>query len=231
MKAATMTNEAKPALRKYVSNMIDFLLDDLPNEPFIQEYKRTYHEAHMKRLEANEDWQKLTEEERKALEPKMNDVGDQVAAFLEGTSDQAIWKMAQRFCMHGSDAVHILYSGERIPDHERLSMIVKTAKLRIVAALHLTSHIMHTNPQFQEQASYAVAFANALGQAGDFPFERLSPYACNRILRYLRAICTLVVPPDQPLEPLEVVQEKPRYLEAGQVEVVSKAGGCPGTST
>jgi hypothetical protein len=117
--------------------------------------------------------------------------------LLEEVSEQKLWQQTQMLALNMATVVRLLQVEQEpaLTPPQKLRMLTETAQTRIVALLHMMKAMQGSSSQEEYEAGCAMTLlCMALKRIAEFPFEELKPENSDKLVRYFKAIVTLVAP-------------------------------------
>jgi hypothetical protein len=197
MQPTTMTNTAKTALKeKYLMGLARFLGTEFAEDQAVKDWVAEYKVKHREEVEANPGFQGLPDEKKEQIRRAMEEEKFNLAGQIGQYSELKLWKWTQQLCLQSGEAVHLLQDpASKLTPAEKLTALLQTVKTKIIANLHLMRALQSAPTQEQYEAGVAMTMmAGVLVKIAEFPFDKLQPANADKLMRYFKAIVTLVCP-------------------------------------
>lgn len=192
-----MTRTAKAELRRYILGLARFLEEEMPKDPATIRWVEAYKERHKKEMEEHAQFQALPEEKKAEIRKKIEGESFQLVRLLDEVSEQKLWQQVQMLCMNMATVVRLLQVEQEplLTPPQKLKLLLDTMQTRIVALLHMMKAMQGSSSQEEYEAGCAMTLlCMALKRIAEFPYEELKPETSDKLVRYFKAIVTLVAP-------------------------------------
>jgi hypothetical protein len=191
-----MTRTAKQELKeRYVMGLARFLEEELPNDPATVTWVEAYKARHMKEMEEHPQFIALPDDRKTEIRNRIAGESFKLVPLLQEVSEQKLWQQVQGLCLNMATVVRMLQVETEISAAQKLRLTVETAQTRIVAMLHMMKALQGSQSQEEYEAGCAMTLlCMALKRIAEFPFDQLKPENADKLVRYLKAIVTLVAP-------------------------------------